>query len=82
MELGARSYWTLSKPVTSRAGLPLTASLKAHGLRRKLDFTYKAKTGNRWREVGEKDKAERDGRFDCHVLGHLLRSLSRMLEDQ
>lgn len=25
--------------------------------RRKLDFTYKAKTGNKWREVEEKNKA-------------------------
>lgn len=82
MELGARSYWTPSKTVTSRSGLPLTGSLKAHGVRRKSDFTYKAQTGNRRREVEEKDKAERDGRFDCHVLGHLLQSLSRMLEDQ
>lgn len=30
---------------------------KSSKARRKLDFTYKAKTGNKWREVEEKNKA-------------------------
>lgn len=41
----------------SGADLDLTGSLKAHMVSRKFDFPYKAKAGNKRREVEEENKA-------------------------